>query len=330
MAKAKRSKKWVIYSIISIILLLLIIVGYGIYLYQKTHNIVEGSYEGINRKQSNLRDEKVDPDIHNVSVLFLGVDTSEFRGYGEKSRTDAILLATFNKKDDSIKLLTIPRDTYVYVPVMNTYTKINHAHFYGGPEATMETVEQFLHIPVDYYVRMNFNGFIEVVDALGGIEYEVPYEIVESNSMDKKNSIHLYPGNQQLNGEEALALARTRKYDTDVARGKRQQEIVKTIANKALSLSSIPKLDKVIEAIGNNMSTNLTFDELTKFQSYGLSHDLTIETVNFDGVGDYDDGAWYYQVEEDSRIQIQEELQNHLELNHLSNGPTKNKISIIE
>lgn len=313
MTKKKR-KRWAIYSLASIVLLLLIVIGYGIYLYQKTQHIVDGSYEGISRQQSELREEKVDPDIHNVSILFLGVDTSEFRGYGEKSRTDAILLATFNKKDDSIKLLTIPRDTYVYVPFIGSHTKINHAHFHGGPEATMETVEQFLHIPVDYYVRMNFNGFIEVVDALGGIEFEVPYEIIESNSMDQKNTIHLYPGYQHLNGEEALALARTRKYDTDVARGKRQQEIVKTIAKRALSISSIPKLEKVIEAIGNNMRTNITFDEMTKFQSYGLSHDLSIETVNFEGAGNYVDGVWYYQVDLESRLQIQDELQDHLEI----------------
>src|SRR5699024_10872491 len=85
----------------------------------------------------------------NVSVLFLGIDTSDERQYEEKSRTDAILVATFNKKEGTVKLLSIPRDTYTYVPSVGYDTKINHAHFHGGPKASMETVEDYLNIPID-------------------------------------------------------------------------------------------------------------------------------------------------------------------------------------
>ncbi|SHF75493.1 LCP family protein [Ornithinibacillus halophilus] len=307
----------------SIFIAILLLIG-GIYvsnLYTKTKNIVNESHEKLERDEdkSNLRAEKVDPLQDNVSVLFLGVDTSEHRNYGEKSRTDAIILATFNKQKSSVKLLSIPRDTLVYVPEVGYNTKINHAHFHGGPDATVETVEEFLNVPVDYFVRMNFEAFVQVVDALGGIMFDVPYEIVESNSQDQKNTIHLLPGYQELDGEEALALARTRKYDSDVDRGKRQQEIIKAIAGKATSMGSVFKLGNVIEAIGDNMKTNLSFDDMKSFLSYGLAEDISLETIQLEGKGGYIQGGWYYIIDEESQLQVQKELRTHLNLSPTAN-----------
>lgn len=138
----------------------------------------------------------------------------------------------------------------------------------------METVEKFLNIPIDYYISINFEAFIEIVDSLGGIYFDVPYEMYESYSHDNKNAVHLMPGYQKLNGEQALA--RSRKYDSDVQRGMRQQEMIKSMVNEATSASSVFKLGDVIEAIGNNMKTNLTFQELTTFATYGLTKDLPL------------------------------------------------------
>ncbi|WP_087974089.1 LCP family protein [Oceanobacillus rekensis] len=306
---------------VSLLILFLILVGSGIgyaaHLYNKTANIVTDSHEKVGRddETSPLRDGPVDPVEDNVSVLFIGVDDSEHRD-SKNSRSDALILATFNKNDSSIKLLSIPRDTYVYVPEVNYSTKINHAHAYGGPLATIETLEEFLHVPVDYYVRMNFNAFVEVVDSLDGIRFNVPYEIVESDSGDVRDAIHLYPGYQLLDGEEALALARTRKYDSDVERGKRQQEILKEIAKEVTSASSLFKLEDVLTAVGSNMKTNLTFAEIRGFLSYGLNETIQIENVNLAGSGGYmeNGGGWYYQVEEESRVQTQNELRYHLGL----------------
>src|SRR5699024_2592231 len=138
-------------------------------------------------------------------------------------------------------------------------------HAYGGPRATIDTVEELLGIPIDYFVRINFEAFMDVVDAVEGIEYDVPYEFSEQNSRDQADSIHLYPGVQELDGEEALALARTRKHDSDVERGKRQQEIIKALVSKVLSVKSLLKYDDVIEAVGENMKTNMTFTEMKSF-----------------------------------------------------------------
>ena len=108
----------------------------------------------------------------------------------------------------------------------------------GGTLTTIETVEELFDIPINYYVRMNFNAFIDVVDALGGIEAEVPYALHELDEFDKF-TINLQPGLQHLNGSQALALARTRKQDNDIERGKRQQEILSAIIKKSLLLSPL-------------------------------------------------------------------------------------------
>ncbi|MGM8213618.1 LCP family protein [Virgibacillus sp. W0430] len=315
--KSKKKKKMLIYIVLPISVILLSVISFGIHLYMKAQNTVNDSFEEIDRENqtSDLREEAVNPIDDNVSVLIIGVDDSEKRGFENSSRSDTLLLATFNKTREDVKLLTIPRDSYVYVPEVGYHTKINHAHAFGGPKATMDTVEEFLNVPVDYYVRLDFEAFIEIVDTLGGIQYDVPYEIHEMDSTDKKDAIHLLPGYQKLNGEEALALARTRKYDSDIERGKRQQEIIKTVVKEAASASALFKLDNLMEAVGDNMTTNLSFKDMRSFITYGLQKSIPISTVNLNGHGGkMNDGLWYYQVEEESRVAIEKELRSHLEL----------------
>src|SRR5699024_2359719 len=148
-----------------------------------------------------------------------------------------------------------------------------------------------------------------------GITYDVPYEMEEMDSKDKTDAIHLYPGRQKLDGEEALALVRTRKYDSDVERGKRQQEVIEIIADKVTSASSIFKLNQLIEAIRPNLKTDLYMNDIKSFMEYGLDKDFNIEKINLEGDGDYmDDGLWYFHADEDSLIDVQRELRNHLDL----------------
>ncbi|MUK87371.1 LytR family transcriptional regulator [Ornithinibacillus sp. L9] len=316
--KARNKKKIILLCIlIPITVIFITTLSYSAYIYFKVEQTVDESYKNVGRENevSNLREEPIDPMIDNVSILIIGVDDSERRGYEEQSRSDTLILATFNKEQEDIKLLSIPRDTYAYVPEVDYYTKINHAHFYGGAKAAIETVEEFLHVPVDYYVRLNFEAFIEVIDSLGGIHYDVPFEMYEMDSKDKKDAIHLLPGYQKINGEEALALARTRKYDSDIERGKRQQEIIKTVIKEAASASTVFKLSELIDSVGKNMTTNLTFEDMKTFASYGLSTDLSISSLNLDGYGGYmDDGLWYYVADEESRSEIEITLKDHLDL----------------
>lgn len=301
--------------LIPFLIVIIAIASYSMYLHSKADSAISESHDDINRDKSDLREEYVDPKFDNVSVLLMGIDSSDKRGSDDAARTDALMVATLNKDEKSIKLLSIPRDSYVYVPEVGYETKINHAHAYGGPRATIETVENLLNIPIDYYVRVNFEAFMDVVDAVDGITVDVPYELQEQDSKDRADAIHLYPGVQKLNGEEALALARTRKKDSDVERGKRQQEIMKALADRTLSVSSILKYDDVIDAIGANLKTNMTFSEMKSFFGYLTNGtNLDIETLNIEGE-DYKPGnTYYWQLDERSLAQTVNTLEEHLEL----------------
>lgn len=313
----KQKKRKIILWILLIPILLVTAgaIGWGTYIYIKADNIISDSYENIGRDKSEYRKKPVDVGKDNISVLIMGVDENDHRGNKGASRTDTLILATLNKEEGSVKLLSIPRDSYVYIPDRQMFDKINHAHYFGGAAAAIDTVEHLLDIPVDYFVRLNFHAFIEVVDALGGVTVDVPYEFKESNSMDKRDSIHLLPGRQLLDGEEALAFARTRKHDSDIARGQRQLEIIKAIIAKSASITSVLKLDDVLEAVGNNMTTNISFPEIRSLLTYGAKvRNFDVESLSLKGEDYWLNGIYYYSLDETQLAEVKTTLRQHLEL----------------
>ncbi|PLT31056.1 LCP family protein [Peribacillus deserti] len=311
--KKRKRKRLLSFILVPIFVLALVGTGYAAFLYNKAENVLGGAYESIGK--SSKRVAAVDPSEDNISVLFIGIDDSQKRNLKGNTRSDALMLATFNTKNKTIKLVSIPRDSYVHIPENDTYTKITHAHAIGGTKATVETVEELMQIPVDYYVKMNFNAFMDVVDALNGIKVDVPYEMLEQDSKDRKDAIHLMPGKQTLDGEEALAFVRTRHKDSDIYRGKRQQQVMQAIAAKAASAGAISKYTEVIDAIGDNMTTNLTFSEMKAFLDYVLSSDgLQLESLDLKGTDDNINGVYYYQLDDMSLEEIRNTLKTHLEL----------------
>ncbi|MBE1554968.1 LCP family protein [Sporosarcina limicola] len=297
--KSKPSKKRLAIKVSLLVTLsaFLVIATYAATLLNKAEKVIEESHEPVpNRPKSDLRVVKVEPAHDNISILFIGVDDSEVRHQGDSnSRSDALLFATLNPNKKSVKLVSIPRDSYVYIPEVGYHDKITHAHAFGGTKATIETVEEMFDIPVDYYVKMNFNAFIDVVDALGGIEAEVPYDRIEKDENDKY-TIHLKPGLQHLDGKHALALARTRKLDSDVERGKRQQMILQSIMKEAVSVKSITKYGDVIEALGDNMKTDMTFKEITALFEYANGGMPQVDAISLKG----DD--WWKEYESRPRV----------------------------
>lgn len=315
----RKMKKKIKILIATLLIAFLAVASYGGYLYIKANSALTGAYEEDDRVQgkSELRDEMVDPKFDNVTVLIMGIDQSEKREmrYGDKTRTDALILASLNRDEKSVKLLSIPRDSYVYIPEVGRYDKINHAHAYGETKATIDAVENLLDIPVDYYVKVNFHAFVDVIDAIGGVEVDVPYEFTESDSNDKQDSIHLKEGRQLLNGEEALAFARTRKMDNDIERGKRQLELIESVIHKATNVSSLFKYDDIIEAVGNNMSTNMTFAEMKSFFHYATDGtNLTVDRYTLEGEDYQPNGIYYYQVDEVALVETIQTFKEHLEL----------------
>jgi len=316
-AQKLKSKKFMLMKISIILVAGILISGsaYGFYLVNKAKIAAEKSYEAVeNRDGSVLRTSDVSPLEDNVSILFIGVDDSETRNQGtDDSRSDALMLATLNNKEKTVKLVSIPRDSFVYIPEIGYEDKINHALFKGGVKATIETVEDLMEVPVDYYVRMNFNAFIDVVDALDGINVNVPYDRLEKDEEDKF-TIQLKKGFQKLDGREALALARTRMLDNDIERGKRQQEILAAIVKKASSASSFTKYGEVIDAVGDNMKTDMTFDEMKSFLSYLKDGMPLVDSMTLSGTDDTSTKTYFWRLDQEALTETQNILKDHLEL----------------
>lgn len=261
---------------------------------------------------SELREKPVNPGKDNISILFLGVDDRDGDLVG---RTDALILATFNKKEGSVKMTSIPRDSLVEIPGRVNKDKINHAHALGGLDLAIDTVENLFEIPVDYYVKLNFVAFIEIIDALGGVEIDVPFTFSEMDSHDRMNAITLYQGLHTLNGEEALAYSRMRMKDPrgDIGRGERQQEVIKAIINKATSISSITSYGSVLDSLENHLSTNLGFSNMVSLHSYASSLN-DVQSVSLEGDHTSIRGVYYYALSEESVKDLSRQFKEHLQL----------------
>ncbi|OLO42349.1 transcriptional regulator [Alkalihalophilus pseudofirmus] len=306
--RKKRGKKvLLLMALVSVLLL----VGCATYVTMKLANVTSTAQVELERgEKSEKRIEAVDPSKDNISILLLGED----RRPGEPiSRTDAIIVATFNKSDNSIILTSIPRDTRVEIVGRNRIDKINHAHAFGGVNMMIDTVEQFLDIPIDYFVRVDFQAFISVVDALGGVEVEVPFDFTEKDT----NNVWLEfnEGLQHLDGEAALAYTRMRKQDPrgDIGRGQRQQQVMKAIIEKSASFSSITNFDGVLDAVAENISLNLSFGNMIALHSYAASLN-SIEQIQIQGTNSTINGVYFYEPLPESVAEIQTQLKEHLGL----------------
>ncbi len=314
--RRKKSRAFKFFKTIGLFTLVLFIIGGSAFAYMlsKVANATSSAQVELTRgDRSEMRQVPVNPSKDNISILFLGVDDRDGNTQG---RTDALVLATFNKQAGTVKLLSIPRDSRVEIVGKDRFDKINHAHAFGGLDMTVATVENLLNIPVDYFVKLNFDAFVEIIDSLDGIEVDVPYAFSEQDSHDRQGAIQLNQGLQTLSGEEALAYARMRKQDPlgDIGRGERQQQILEAIIKKSASFSSITKFDDVMKSVEENLSTNLSFGNLLALHSYS-SHLNNIESLHFEGDNATIRGIYYYELNSDSINQISTTLREHLQIN---------------
>lgn len=224
------------------------------------------------------------------TILLMGIDSdtndltqsSSFNG-------DSLMLITFNPTTLNSTILSIPRDTYVPIACFNgkRKNKITHAAW-QGEQCMMDTITGFTGIPIDYYIKINFKGAVQLVDALGGIDAEVPIGFCEQNS-DRawgENTICVDAGYQHLNGEQALAWARHRKsagFD-DFVRGQNQQLVVKAMLNKLKDVRDLDTVYKILDTVGNNMATNMTTSEILSLYNIGKdvltrTKDMAVEDV---------------------------------------------------
>lgn len=203
-----------------------------------------------------------------VNLLLLGGDS---RGAKEAPRSDAILVASVDPVTKQAALFSILRDTYVKIPGRGQ-DRINAALALGGPELAMKTVSELIGLPIQYYVFTDFQGFIALIDSIGGIDFEVEKDMKYSDSADgHQYDINLKKGLQHLDGKMALQYVRFR-HDarSDYTRTERQRNFLKAVAEKLQTSTSLLKLPKILSAIDPYIETNLTVTEMLKLGALGL------------------------------------------------------------
>lgn len=224
------------------------------------------------------------------TILLMGID-SDTNDLSQSSsfNGDSLMLITFNPTTLNTTMLSIPRDTYVPIACFNgkRKNKITHAAW-QGEQCMMDTITGFTGVDIDYYVKINFKGAVQLVDALGGIDVHVPIGFCEQNS-DRTwgtNTICVDAGDQHIDGEQALAWSRHRKgagFD-DFVRGQNQQLVVKAMLNSLKNVRDLDTIYKILDTVGNNMATNMTTNEILSLYNIGKdvlarTKDMPIEDI---------------------------------------------------
>lgn len=216
-----------------------------------------------------------------VNILLLGADQPT---NSNKGRTDVIIVASINPEIPSVSLLSIPRDLYVWIPGYG-FDKINstehRADHYpgGGPALLKATVEYNLGIPIHFYARVNFEGFVRIVDTLGGVDIPVECELHDTfpDPADPERSIDVdfYPGVQHLDGFHTLAYVRSRWSTHDFDRNRRQQQVLRALYRQVLALDVIPRIPQLWDALRETVETDLGLNEMLWLGWIGARLDLT-------------------------------------------------------
>ncbi|TGB02383.1 LCP family protein [Halobacillus salinus] len=311
---------------IAAVILLVLGLGVGIAIYY-TSQIYSASYKDLDRgEKSAVREEAVDIGEDPISLLLLGVE--DYSSNGENGRADTQIVLTLNPKTEEMTMTSIPRDTRVEIPAekvgeeyagkhkLNATYSLGALTGYGAEKLAVETVEDYLNIPIDKYATINFEGFMEVVDLFGGVTIDVKKPFWERSTVDRSNIIEFEEGPTEMDGEEALAFVRMRKRDVAVEypRDERQRQFIKATVDQAISAGTIFKMNQLSDIVGDNISTNMSLREIYSFQKAFSSEELTTETIKIDGVNErLEDGLFYFVPDEESLDEVKTELQNRLE-----------------
>ncbi|NJR49069.1 MAG: LCP family protein [Leptolyngbyaceae cyanobacterium CSU_1_3] len=212
-----------------------------------------------------------------VNILVMGIDRVPDAPDGSEQvfagRSDTMLLLRIDPTDNTVNLLSIPRDTQVEVPGIGT-TKANQANASGGPSLAREAVSTALNgIQIDRYVRVSTNAFRELVDLLGGIDVYVPEQMTYTDNTQKLK-IDLSPGWQTLNGNKAEQFARFRQDSYgDIGRVQRQQALIKALRSKLSNPLMLPRVPGLISVMQKYIDTNLSVEEMLALVNFGLKLD---------------------------------------------------------
>lgn len=304
--KKTKKRKGLKIALIIFILLLLGIAGFLFSIWWDAKQTVEGEiHQGIDSIDTAVGKDKIKKK-ERLNVLLLGVDERK----NDKGRSDALMVLSINPSDDSIQIISIPRDTRAEIVGNGTTEKINHAYARGGANMTVDTVESFLDIELDYYVKVNMEGLEGLVDAVGGITVQNELSWVDSGYY--KKGYRYEEGEIQLDGAQALGYVRMRKQDPekDFGRTKRQRKVIEGIINKGASIGSVTKISEILDVLGTNVETNMDFADMQNlFLNYRNTR-KNISTYMLEGTGQTIGGTYYLIVPEEEINKVHDMIAN--------------------
>ena len=218
------------------------------------------------------------------TIYVSGIDNRG--GIVAKSRSDVNIIVTANTATRQLLLVSTPRDYYVPLSISNGVPdKLTHAGIYGI-NVCMDTLGMLYDIDINYFVRLNFDGFINIIDALGGITISSDYEFTSKNVA----GYHFNKGENFVNGEQALAFARERYAfsEGDRQRGKNQMAVIKGVVDKALSPELLKNYSSILSSVQGCFETNISYEEIARLLQQQLADGGSWNVVSYsvDGTGD--------------------------------------------
>lgn len=315
--------------ILSFVLLLFItVIGYSTYLFMNVYGATKEAHVEIEREdnKSELREEEVTIGDDPISILLMGIE--DYETNGQNGRADTLIVVTLNPSTKQMTMTTVPRDTRMEFTAVEAgqyagFHKINASYTYGSitgygeEKLTIEKVEQLLDIPIDEYVAVNFDGFRDIVDALGGVTVDIKQPFYEKNFYVSGEYFHFEEGESLLNGEEALAFVRMRKHEANAnySRDERQRQFIEATIDEAISTETLFKMGEITNILGENVKTSFSPKEIFDLQqSYSSINTSGIKTFEIDGQDEIRDNIYYFIPNEMDLHKVSEQLKQELEL----------------
>ena len=250
---------------------------------------------GSNKELDKIMDTKQANERHNILVM--GTDKDE-------TRSDVMMICSVSKKDNTINIMSVPRDARIYTG--QTYQKLNAAIGIGGDEFAIEKIKELTGMEIHDYVKVNFNAVVDVIDALGGVKFDVPQNM-DYDDPYQDLYIHIEKGMQKLDGEKSLQLLRFRQYPMgDLQRIQVQQSFVKEIVKQKAKLRYILKAKKIYKAASKNMITTLTAGDVSGL-AFGLAGIKMEDVQTFECPYHFSQSGIYVIIDKENLDSIVEE-----------------------
>ena len=294
--------------------------AYGLTILNQSTNTLSKTYKGIGDENNVIAENKP------MTILLMGVDT----GSGSREdqwvgNSDTMILVTVNPQTRETTIMSLERDilTNITQDGETVQAKLNSAYAQGGAELAIKTIQDLMNIHIDRYAMINMKGLVQLVDKVGGITVNNPFDFdisIEEN--EPEYTAKIPPGRQEIDGEQALVYSRMRYQDPegDYGRQKRQREVIEKIIKKVLTLDGLSNYQGIIEAVSDNMQTNISLD--TNNLMHLMGYRDALKNIRMEQLKGEDatlaDGGSYQIVTSEHLLKMQNILRKSLGLSPVS------------